>query len=91
MKLSRKVPARTKTISFIWCKKDFMVMNQKYRDCRSRMRDPMDKCFWCAHEFKDGEMMGLAQPEKGKNKMLCQACATTIIGLDDNFKRIVKP
>ena len=83
LKLSRKIPSRTKTVVFIWCKKDFMPRDQKFRDIRSRSRNPMDTCFWCGHEFVDGEMMALAQPKKGKNKALCQSCAGNMEEVDD--------
>jgi len=43
----------------------------------------MDTCFWCGHEFVDGEMMALAQPKKGKNKALCQSCAGNMEEVDD--------
>jgi len=75
MKLSRRIPARTKTVYFNWCKKDFLMMDQEYRDIRAKCGNPMDACFWCGHKFKDGEMMALAQPKKGRNKILCQDCA----------------
>ena len=79
MKLSRPIQAHVKTVEFNWCKKDFMVMSQKFRDIRSRSHNPMDTCFWCRHGFVDGEMMGLAQPKKGANKALCQKCATELL------------
>jgi len=75
LKLSREIPSHTKTVVFTWCKKDFKVMNQKFRDIRSHSRNPMDTCFWCGHAFVDGEMMALAHPQKGANKALCQGCA----------------
>jgi len=75
LKLSKKVQAHTKSITFNWCKKDFTEMSQQYRQIRAKCRNPMDTCFWCKHKFKDGEMMALAQPKKGANKVLCQACA----------------
>jgi len=75
LKLSRKIPSHTKTVVFTWCNKDFMAMSQEFRNIRSRSRNPMDTCFWCGHEFIDGEMMALAKPQKGTNKVLCQSCA----------------
>ena len=79
MELSKHVPARTKTVKFNWCQKDWLPMSQQYRNIRSRLRNPMDKCFWCGHEFEDGELMSLAQPEKGTNKVLCHLCATNLL------------
>lgn len=80
MKLSRKIPARTETILFNWCKKDFLKMSQGYRNIRAKMSSKMDTCFWCKHRFKDGEMMALAQPKAGRNKVLCQKCAGKLLG-----------
>jgi len=77
-KLSRTIQAHKKTIRLRWCKRDYLVMSQKYRDIRKRCRSPMDSCFWCGHNFIDGEMMALAAPEKGLNKILCQECADKI-------------
>jgi hypothetical protein len=75
MKLSRNVPAHKRTEKFTWCKKDFLVIDQRYRDIRAKMRKPMDSCYWCGHKFIDGEMMALACPIRGTNKVLCQPCA----------------
>lgn len=77
MELSKNIPARTKTVEFRWCKKDFMEMSQKYRDIRKGMK-PLDSCRWCGHKFKDGEMMALAAPEKQLNWLLCQDCAEAL-------------
>jgi len=79
MKLSRQIPARTKTIEFNWCKKDFMVMDDAYRTIRTKHRKgTMLSCFWCGHHFENGELMALAQPKKDLNKMLCQTCANKL-------------
>ena len=79
MQLSRGVPARTKTVKFCWCRKDFMEMSQTFRDIRGKSRNPMDKCFWCQHAFVDGEIMALAAREKASNVTLCQACADELL------------
>jgi len=89
MKLSKKIPAHTKTVEFNWCRKDFMVMCQKFRDIRSQSSNPMDSCFWCNHEFVDGEMMALAQPKKGVNKPLCQKCATLLLRGEEGEMKVV--
>lgn len=79
MKLSKRVPARTKTLVAKWCKQEFMVMDQTFRDVRAKMgHSKMDRCHWCHHYFEDGEMMALACFETGGNKMLCQKCATEL-------------
>lgn len=76
--LSRVVPAHRKTIKFNWCKRDFMLFGF-YRGVREKRRmDVQSDCFWCRTPFKDDDMMALAQPEKGANKLLCQSCAGQI-------------
>jgi len=75
MKLIKTIPARVKTVNFLWCKKDCMKMNQGFRDARKKMKRKMTSCWWCNHKFVDGEMMALACAEGSGNKMLCQKCA----------------
>lgn len=77
--LTRRIPARTKTATFLWCKKDFTKMDPGYRAIRATTSDPMDQCFWCNHKFKDGEMMALANFGTKGNKMLCQGCAGELV------------
>ncbi len=72
--LSKMVPARKKVVKFKWCHKNFMVNDEKYRAIRARFKNKLAKCFWCGHNFNDGEMMSLACPERGLNKMLCHKC-----------------
>lgn len=80
MKLSKRIPARTKTLTAKWCKKNFLVMSPKYREVRKKMRKPMDTCYWCNHGFEDGEMMALALfNELCGNKVLCQNCADDLM------------
>lgn len=75
MKLSRRVPSQVKTVHFIWCKRDFMEMSDRYREIRSKAGRKLDSCHWCKHKFKNGEMMALAQIEESKaNKLFCQSC-----------------
>lgn len=74
-KLSRVIPAHVCTVQFRWLKHDFMLMSENYRAIRGRMRDPLDTCRWCKHKFVNGEMMALAQPDKGANWVLCHSCA----------------
>lgn len=83
MKLSKRVPARTKTLHAKWCKADFMEMDQEFRKIRSKSRNPMDKCHWCKHPFEDGEMMALACFQKGGNKTLCQKCAAELLEVQE--------
>ena len=79
MKLSKRISARTKTIKFEWCKKDFTVMDSGYRAIRGKMQNLMDTCFWCKHKFEDGETIALAYIKGKRNVVLCQICANEII------------
>lgn len=79
MFLTKNMPARKKTVHFRWCKKDFLVMDDGFRAIRAKMRNPMDKCFWCGHSFVNGEMMALAAREKAGNVVLCQECASKLM------------
>lgn len=80
MKLTKRIQARTKTIHYNWCKKDFLVFNASYREIRKRIRGETKHCCkWCNKPFVDGEMMALAQPQKGKNHLLCQKCADILL------------
>ena len=74
-KLSKRIPARTKTMHFNWVKQHWMTMSPEFRAIRARGRNPMDKCGWCGHSFIDGESMALASvKEASKNTVLCQSC-----------------
>ena len=79
MQLSKRIPARMKTVGFRWCKRDYMKMSDGYRAARAGLRRPMDTCYWCGHPFADGEMMAVACPDKGANKVLCQGCADELL------------
>jgi len=80
MKLSKTIPSRVKTVEFLWCRKDWMQMDQEYRDARKELKlSKEDSCYWCNHEFKDAEMISLAyQKEKNVVKVLCQKCANEL-------------
>ena len=82
LQLSRRIPAKTKTLEFLWCKKDYMAFNEAWRAARARMGRPLDSCFWCSHDFLEGEMMATACCTKKGNKMLCQDCATELLASD---------
>jgi hypothetical protein len=77
--LTKLIPAHTKKLTALWCRKDFMAMSQQFRDIRSRSRNPMDACFWCKYQFKDGDMMALACFDTRGNKVLCQDCAGELL------------
>lgn len=79
MKLSKRVPSRTKTLKTEWCRNDFMVMSQRFREIRAKCKLPLDACYWCKHKFVDGEMMALACFGRIGNRTLCQQCAGELI------------
>lgn len=84
MQLSKKIPARTKTVTAEWCKKDWLPMSPQFRAVRAKSRRPMGNCGWCGHAFVDGEMMALASfiENKRGNDVLCQSCAGELIASD---------
>jgi hypothetical protein len=74
-KLSKRIPARTKTITFRWLR-DFMTMDDVYRTVRESCGGTMLCCHWCKTKFKNGDAIWLAQLEqKGGNKVFCADCA----------------
>lgn len=78
--LSRMIPARRKTVEFLWIKREFMEMSQRYRNVRKSMGRPNGACWWCKHKFEDGEMMGLAAISGKLNKLLCGSCIDSAQG-----------
>ncbi len=81
MQLTKQVPARRKTITFKWLKRDFMTMSPRFRKIRRKARNKLDACYWCRHKFEDGEMMALGQiVDVGPNKVFCQSCAAEATG-----------
>jgi len=83
LKISKQIPARTikaHTEEYLWCKKDFLLFDREFLQIRSRIGDNgPHRCHWCEHNFVIGEIMALAQPKKGKNKLLCQDCADELL------------
>lgn len=79
LKLTKIIPKHTKTVKFLWCHKNWLQMSDNYRKIRAEMKNPMDHCYWCKHEFLNGDWMALACPEKGSNKVLCEICADTLL------------
>jgi hypothetical protein len=73
--LSKVVPAHRKTMKFNWIHREFQLFGN-FKAARTRMGLSIyDKCFWCKKPFADADMMALAQPTTGKNRVLCQGCA----------------
>ena len=79
MKLSKRIAARTKTVHFNWCKKDFTTFSESYRKIRAKCQRPGFHCRWCHRAFVDGETLALAQPKYGANWILCGDCADLIL------------
>ena len=75
MRLSRVVPAHTKTVEFYAIKADFAKYTEGWRRVRSTMRNKLDRCGWCGIPFEDGDTIALGFCNHEKNKVLCQACA----------------
>src|ERR1700739_3158391 len=79
--LSKVIPRHTRTVRFHWCKRDFQLFGF-FKAARSRMGLSIlqgGRCYWCHRPFHDDDMMALAAPEKGANKLLCQTCAGQLI------------
>lgn len=88
MKLTKKIPAKTRTVEFKWVERDFLQCTDRYLVIRgkvSRKKNPtMTKCDWCKHEFIIGEWIGLACPSPNqsgpkRNWALCQDCCDIIV------------
>ena len=77
MKLTRRVPARTKTAHVRWFKRDFAPMGPEFRRIRKEIKGSIT-CWWCSHAFEDGEVMALAAIKGQTNKLLCQDCTNQI-------------
>lgn len=80
--LSRRVPARTEIVRFPWVVKDFSFFTEAWRAVRSRMRNPLNACWWCKGKFADGDQIALASREKDGNVVLCQTCADRALAAD---------
>ena len=77
--LTKRIPARTKTVNFLWIKREFTEMSQRFREIRKKCHSKMDACWWCGHKFEDGEMMALAAVSGKLNKILCGSCADSAL------------
>ena len=77
MKFTKVIPERKVVFEATALTKNFMMMTPRFRQIRSKSRKPMDKCYFCKHEFVDGEMMALAIATRG-NQVLCQSCASDL-------------
>ena len=84
MKLSKQIPARTKTVLFKWVKKNFIRCDARYMEIRGRLsgrrRGTMISCDFCKRKFEEDEWFALAQTmpkQEGpkRNWALCHDCA----------------
>jgi hypothetical protein len=83
MKLSKKIPAKTKTVRFEWAYTHFLQFSENYVKARSRFRSKLDHCDWCKKKFEFGEWFALACPkprQEGpkRNWFLCHDCAESM-------------
>ena len=69
-RLSKRIPARTETVTFTWIKRDFQAWS-----FFSKVRKTPNCCWWCKHPFEGDEMLALAGRSKKLNVLLCQDCA----------------
>ena len=83
MKLSKVIPAHTKTYRAKWCNLDFMKMSKKYRDVRPGSSVYRNSCYWCKRPHEDGEMMALACFVRVGNRTLCQKCAKELLSSEE--------
>jgi hypothetical protein len=76
--LSKRIPARTKTVKFTWVKRDFMPWSTF-----SKTRQTPNSCWWCHHSFEGDEMLALAGRFRKTNVLICQSCADRALEADD--------
>lgn len=78
-RLERVVPRHKQSVVFRWIKRDWMIFGA-FKAARERMGlGVYGHCFWCKQPFAEIDMMALAQPEKGANRVLCQVCANAAV------------
>lgn len=77
--ITKRIPARTKSIYAKWVKREFLVYGDNYRRARSGLRKKMDICHLCRRKFLDGEQFALACFEGVGNRVLCQPCADELL------------
>ena len=77
LKLSKQIPARRKTVKFKWVT-PFQEAG-KLNKARANMKMTLfPSCWWCKKKFANDEITYLAQPEKGRNRLLCAGCASAL-------------
>ena len=78
MKLTKMIPARRKTVTARWCKLEWKPKGD-IPEHPDGWWDHLRHCYWCRHEYADGEMMAMAEFERIGNKTLCHSCATELL------------
>lgn len=77
--LTKKIPAQIKTVSFLWCKREWLLFSE-YLDSRRSMNMPITtECQWCKRPFATYDTLAIACPVKGKNMLLCEDCGDDLI------------
>lgn len=80
MKLNRMIPAHRKTQVLTWIRLNWLT-HQGYVSARTTAGLPYETdCFWCRTKFEDDTQLAIAGRPKGKNVLLCPACAHEAIG-----------
>jgi hypothetical protein len=83
MHLSKRIPARTKTVKFNWAYRNWMQCTEQHLAIRGKKKRrgkiSMISCDWCGREFEIGEWFGIAQPLRNqegpsRNWALCNKC-----------------
>ena len=83
--LSRIVPRHTRSETFAWCRREFMLFST-FKTARERNGMKVQKgCFWCRTPFGDNDMLALAGRHKAANVLICQKCAA-LLGHTDNSR-----
>jgi len=82
MSLTKKIPAKTVSITADWVYLDGLTYTRRFEQIRlESKRNLMSECYWCKHEFEYGEKISLAKIKgKGTNKVFCHDCASTLLG-----------
>lgn len=82
MKLSKSI-----TVEFNWFKRTFMEFRYYVGGRKAMGMDYVDKCEWCGTPFEPGSILGLAQPKKGLNLLLCSKCIDELAAQNKQKKR----
>ncbi len=70
----------------LWCRKYFLPMTPAFRKVRANMRN-LNHCYWCEHEFVDGEMMALACFVGMGNRTLCHTCTDQLLANENSSRQ----